>query len=155
MNRTAPLSDFPLEKIHEANRQAKILFASMGSSLVAYLIVSRLLPETQPVAGADMLRIALLIAAGAVVFAATVVKGIMLRNAPPSPEARLARLRSTAVMSAAFAELPAVLGFVSVFLAGPSMAFYGLLVVSAYMLARHFPTRDAWELYVRRGDDAR
>jgi hypothetical protein len=32
-----------------------------------------------------------------------------------------------------------------------SSDFYILLVVSLYMLVRHFPRREQWEAYVRRG----
>jgi hypothetical protein len=155
MTDISPPSEVLLENIHQANRQAKMLFASMGSSLIAYLVVSRFLPETPPMAGAGVIRVVILAVAGVAIFSATVVKGMFLRAAPPTPIARLARLRTAAVMSAAFAELPAVLGCVLFFFTGQRPEFYGLLVVSAYMLVRHFPQRDAWELYVRRGGDSR
>lgn len=159
MSQSAPVSEFPLDRIHAAYRQARMLIASMGSSLIAYVIIAEIIRRTQPdatpIASGDMLRIILFAVAGTAIFTATVVKAILLRNAPATPEARLARLRNTALLSAAFAELPAVLGFVLFFTTRRHGDFYALLVVSAYMLVRHFPRLETWENYVRRGNDAR
>ncbi len=155
MNAPAPHAEFPVEKINQANRQAKILFASMGSSLIAYFVVSRFLPETAPFSNAGMIRIVLFALAATAVFSATLFKPIFLRVVPATPDARLARLRTSAVISAALAEIPAVLGFILVITTGHRTEFYGLLGVSAYLLVRHIPRRDAWENYVRRGNDSR
>jgi hypothetical protein len=155
MSETAPLAEFPIEKINEANRQAKMLFASMGSSLVGYFVVSRFLPENPAVASGEMIRIVLFVLAGTAVFASTLFKPIYLRTVPAAPEARLARLRTSAILSAALAEMPAVMGVILVFTTGQRTEFYGLLGVSAYLLARHIPKREAWENYVRRGSDSR
>ena len=111
-----------------------MLFASMGSSLVAYFVVSRFMPAPNPVASAEMIRIVLFVLAGTAVFAATLFKPIYLRTVPATPDARLARLRTSAVLSAALAELPAILGFILFFVTGQRTEFYGMLVVSAYLL---------------------
>ena len=155
MNETSPRSEFPLEKINEANRQAKMVIASMGSSLIAYFLVSRFLPETAPPANAGMIRILIFVVAATAVFAATLFKPIYLRSVPATPEARLARLRTSAIVTAGLAELPAILGFILVFTTGERTEFYGMLAVSAYLLARNIPQRETWENYVRRGSDNR
>jgi hypothetical protein len=85
------------------------------------------------------------------VFASTVLKGTILRNAPASGDLRLQRLRTASIITAAFAELPAIFGLVLFILGRQSSDFYILLVVSLYMLVRHFPRREQWEAYVRRG----
>jgi hypothetical protein len=155
MSETAPLSEFPVEKINEANRQAKMLFLSNGSSLIAFFIVSRFVPQATPGANAEIIRIVLFVLAGTAVFASTLFKPIYLRTVPATPEARLARLRTSAVLSVALAEMPAIMGFILFFFTGQRTEFYGLLVVSAYLFVRHIPQREAWENYVRRGSDSR
>ena len=155
MTQPAPLSEIPLEKIHATNRQAKFMFASMGSSLIAYAVVANIIRQGKPVAEGGILGMIFVAVAVMTIFAATLVKSLLLRDAPPTGEARLARLWNATVVSAAMCELPAILGFVHVFITNRTTEFYPLLVVSAYMLARHFPRREAWETYVRRGSNAR
>jgi hypothetical protein len=74
---------------------------------------------------------------------------------PATPELRLTRLRGASIITAAFSEGPAVLGFVLFIITRSRMDFYVLLVVSVYMIVRHLPLQGAWETYVRRGGDAR
>ncbi|HET6348939.1 MAG TPA: hypothetical protein VFH88_07645 [Candidatus Krumholzibacteria bacterium] len=155
---TAP-SDFPVEKINAAHRQALMIVGAIAGTLPMYAIVVEVLRHSQPApvasAGLNMIRITIFVLAGIIIFTTTVIKGIMLRSTPASGEARLARLRASSVMTAALAEAPAVLGLVLFMMNRQRADFYLLLVVAAYMLARHFPQRDRWETYVRRGGDAR
>ena len=156
---STPPTDFPLERIHAAQRQAAMITGAIASSLLAYVLIVEILrraqPSAEPVANAGMLRIVFFALAGMVIFTATVTKSLLLRNPPPTPEARLGRLRSASVLSAALSEVPAVFGL-CLFLTTRSRGdFYILLVVAAYMIARHFPQRAVWELYVRRGSDSR
>ena len=159
MTQPAPVSELPLERIHAAHRQARIIVAAIASSLIMYVIVvetlRRMQPDATPVPNADILRIVFFAVAGMAIFAATVTKGILLRTAPATQEGRLARLRSTTILAAAFAETPAVFGLALFITTRRRADFYALLVVAAYMLARHFPIRDAWENYVRRGSNTR
>lgn len=152
-------SDVPVQRIEVAHRQAVIVNGGVAGSLVAYAAVVEVLRRAQPgseaFANFEMLRIALFAFAGVMVFTSTVLKGIILRNPPASGEQRVVRLRIASVVTAAFAEAPAVLGLV-LFMAGRQRSdFYILALVSAYMLARHFPRREQWESYVRRGGAAR
>jgi L-amino acid N-acyltransferase YncA len=89
------------------------------------------------------------------IFLVTVTRYTMLRTPPATPEARLQRIQSASMLGAALSELPAVLGLALFITTRNRGDFYIMLVLSAYMLIRHFPRRAAWETYVRRGTDAR
>lgn len=159
MIQAAPADDFPLEKIHAAHRQTRLIVLSIAATLPVYALVAEILNHSMPspvaVSGISMMRITFFALAGMFIFTATVVKGVLLRTVPPTPEARLARLRGAAIVTAALAEGPAVMGFILFLITRSRSDFYILLVVAAYLLVRHLPMQAAWELYVRRGNDAR
>lgn len=161
MNQPAPpaASELPIETIQTAHRRATTIVAAIGFSLIAYVLVVELLrnsqPDAMPVAQAGTLRMAFFAVAVSAIFMATVIKAMLLRTAPPTPVARLMRLQTTSILAAALAELPAVLGVVLFLLTRTRSDFYMLLVVSAYMIVRHFPRLETWQTYVRRGSDAR
>ncbi|HKW12850.1 MAG TPA: hypothetical protein VJS69_00040 [Candidatus Krumholzibacteria bacterium] len=160
MPQPAPAPDFPLEKISAAYKQARTITLAIASSLPAYVVIVEILrrsapPSAAPMTGISMLRITFFALAGLFIFTATVVKAVLLRSAPPTPEARLTRLRGASIITAAFAEGPAVLGLALFMITRSRSDFYILLVVAAYLLVRHFPQQAAWETYVRRGGDAR
>jgi len=159
MLQNAPAADFPLETIHAAHKQARTITLCIAAALPVYALIVEILartqPATAPVAASFTLRISFFVLAGLFIFAATVVKGVLLRTAPKTPEARLARLRGASTIAAAFSEGPAVLGLVLFLLTRSRSDFYILLVVAAYLLVRHFPQQASWEVYVRRGGDAR
>jgi len=151
--------DIPAQRIAAAHRQATMITGAIGATLVVYAILVEVLKRSLPAPGAidglDAIRIALFAVAGVAIFTATVVKSMMLRRAAATGEARLAQLRTASILAAAFAELPAVLGVALFVLGRRAGDFYLLLVVSVYMLARHFPRKDAWENFVRRGGAVR
>jgi nicotinamide riboside transporter PnuC len=159
MIQPAPPSEVTLEQVHTAHRQTLLIVASIAFSLVFYALVVELLrrmqPDAAPVPGSDALRIVFFVLAGFVIFIASFSKSLMLRAVPAAPSARLTRLRTTAILTTAFAELPAVFGLAAYITTRRRGDFYILLVVAAYMIVRHFPQRAAWELYVRRGGDVR
>jgi F0F1-type ATP synthase membrane subunit c/vacuolar-type H+-ATPase subunit K len=159
MAEPAPASEFPLEKIHAAHRKARLITMGIAATLPVYALVVELLLRSQhdvvPTAGMSTLRITFYALAGVFIFTATVVKGVLLRSAPATPEARLTRLLGASVITASFAEGPAVLGLALFMISRQRSDFYVLLVVAAYLLVRHLPMQAAWELYVRRGGDAR
>ena len=152
----ADLHDFPVERINAAHRQTMIMTGAIGMTILIYALVVEVLRRTLPApiapAGIDPVRIALYVFVGIAILGATVVKGVLLGRVPVTGEARLARLRATAIVSAAFAEMLAMIGFILFMIAHRRGDFYVLLVVAVYMLARHFPQREAWESYVRRGN---
>lgn len=159
MVENAPAAEFPLEKINAAHKQTLLIYAGIAASLPVYVLMVEFMrhtqPDAQPMTAISLLRITFFILAGILVFSSTVMKGMLLRTAPADPVARLARLRVASIVTAAFAEGPAVLGFALFIIARQRMDFYILLVVAAYMLVRHLPQQAAWQVYVRRGGDAR
>jgi len=158
MSESIAASEFPAEKITLAFRQARMITLSMAATLPAYAIVVEILRHSQPVAsigGTGVLRITCFVLAGVFIFTATVVKGTLLRTAPPDPAMRLARLRVASIVTAALSEGPAVLGLMLFIVSRSRSDFYILLVVAAYLLVRHLPLQAAWEVFVRRGGDAR
>lgn len=159
MVENAPAAEFPLEKINAAHKQTLLVYAGIAASLPVYVLMVELMRHTQPDAPPmttmSLLRITFFVLAGIFIFSSTVIKGMLLRTAPADPVARLARLRVTSIVTAAFAEGPAVLGFALFIITRQRTDFYILLVVAAYMLVRHLPQQAAWQLYVRRGGDAR
>jgi len=151
--------EVPVHKIEIAHRQATIVTGAIAASLVFYAamveVLRRSLPAPEAFEKFEMLRIALFAVAGVLVFTSTVLKGTILRNPPASGDMRLSRLRTASIITAAFAEVPVIFGLVLFILGRQTSDFYILLVVSAYMLARHFPRREPWENYVRRGGATR
>ena len=147
--------ELPSPHVEAIRRQAAVIVGAFAVSLVSCLVLVEVLRRAGTITSAvpqlDQIRIALFAVAGVVVFVATVVKNLLMRQAPSEPEARLARARTATVLAAAMAELPAILGFVLFVLGGTPNDFYILAVVSLYMLVRHFPRREPWEAYVRRG----
>jgi hypothetical protein len=97
------------------------------------------------------LRIAFFVVAGVVIFTTTIIKGVLLRSAPPDAAGRVARLRTATIVALALSEMPAIFGLVLIMLGSTRQDFYMLLAISGYMMVRHFPRRGAWEDYVQRG----
>ncbi len=151
--------DVSAEKIQLVHRQTLFVTLAIGVSLVVYAVLVEVLRRTLPPATeappVDMLRIALFAVAGVLVFTTTVLKSMLLRNPPPTGELRLARLRTAGIIVAAFAEVPVIFGLVLFIFGRLTADFYILLIVSLYILARHYPRREQWEGYVRRGNRAR
>lgn len=135
-------------------KQMLTVAAPIAAALPVYAIITEVLsrgPAVEPPAFFGTLRIAFFVIAGVMIFTATIVKGIMLRNAPADAVARVARLRSATLTALAMSEVPAVFGLVLVFIGRARPDFYMLLAISAYMMVRHFPRRGAWEDYLARG----
>lgn len=147
--------DASTEQVAAAYRQAAVTAGAIIASLGIYTIVVegvlRSGTDAAPPAFFATLRIALFVVSGVAIFTSTIVKGLMLRSGPADTAGRLARLRTASVVSMAFAEVPAVCGLVLVLLGRVRTDFYMLLVISLYMMVRHFPRRGGWEEYVRRG----
>ncbi len=156
---TTGASDTSGEFAAAAYQQTAIVAGAMASSLVMYVLVVEVL--TRSAAGVEApaylgaLRVALFVAAGVVIFTATIVKGVMLRNAPADPVVRLTRLRRANLTALALSEVPVVCGLILAVLGRARADFYMLLAISAYMMVRHFPRRGAWDDYLRTGGGAR
>ena len=142
-------------RIEVFHRQAVVVTGAIGASLPVYAamieVLRRTLPQAQEFPQFEMLRIALFAVAGVIVFTSTVLKGAILRNPPASPDLRIQRLRTASIITAAFAEVPVIFGLVLFILGRQTTDFYILLVVSLYMLVRHFPRKEHWDAYMKRG----
>lgn len=146
-----PLSD---EFVAASFKQTRGMAGAIAASLLMYVVVVEILSRTTPIASPpaffQTLRIVLFVVAGVMIFTTTIVKGLMLRDAPPDEAGRLARLRTATIVGLALSEVPVVSGLVLVMLGRARADFYMLLAISAYMTARHFPRRGVWEEYLRR-----
>lgn len=138
-----------------AYKQTAAVAGGIAASLLMYVVVAEVLTRTPASDGVPAflgpLRIALFVVAGIAIFATTIVKGMMLRNAPADAPGRLARLRTATFTALALCELPAISGLVLVVVGRTRSDFYMLLAISTYMMVRHFPRRGAWDEYMRRG----
>jgi len=148
-------AELPPNAVEAGYRQTTILIGAIGVSIViliaAVLMLNRTLPAPVPGPAFTTLRLVLFAVAGVVVFVSTILKVVVLRKAPAHPLLRLSRLKSAAVMSAAMAEIPAILGF-TLYIMGRGLGdFFVLAAISVYMLVRHFPRRAFWDEYVRLG----
>lgn len=135
-------------------KQMLTVAAPIAAALPVYAIIAEVLwrgSAVEPPAYFGTLRIAFFVIAGVMIFTATIVKGVMLRNAPADPLARLARLRTATLTALAMSEVPAIFGLVLVVIGRARPDFYMLLAISAYMMVRHFPRRGAWQDYLARG----
>ena len=143
------------EFLAAAFKQTRGIAGAIAASLLMYVVVVEILTRTTPMREPPVyfqsLRIALFVVAGVMIFTTTIVKGIMLRDAPADPAGRLARLRTATITGLALSEVPAVSGLVLVALGQARADFYMLLAISVYMMVRHFPRRGLWEEYLQRG----
>lgn len=153
--RATPTLDVSTEQVATAYRSTAVTATAIIASLAVYAVVVQVVmnsgSEVSPPAFFGPLRIALFVVSGVAIFTSTIVKGLMLRNAPADAAGRLARLRTASLVSLVFAEVPAVSGLVLVLVGRVRADFYMLLVISLYMMVRHFPRRGSWEEYLRRG----
>jgi hypothetical protein len=154
-DRATTSSEVTVERLAEAYKQTAVVAWGIAASLLMYVVVAEVWGRAQP--GADppsffgTLRVALFVVAAVTIPVATIARNLVLRNPPPAPAARAARFRVATLTALALGEVPAVCGLVLVVVGRARTDFYMLLVISAYMTARHFPRRGPWEEYVRRG----
>lgn len=141
-----------------AYKQTATVAGAIAASLLMYAVVSEVLMRAPTSDGVpaflEPLRIALFVIAGVAIFVTTIIKGVMLRNAPADAAARLARLRTATFTALALCELPAISGLILVMVGRNRSDFYMLLAISTYMMVRHFPRRGAWDEYMQRGSSA-
>jgi hypothetical protein len=150
----ASTPDVSAEFASATYKQTAMIAGVIAASLVVYVIIAEMLMRNtsgaEPPAFFGGLRIALFIVAGVIIFMTTIVKGLLLRSVPTNRDARIARARSASLAAVALAEVPAFCALVLVALGGARTDFYMLLVISCYMMVRHFPRRGAWDEYLRR-----
>ena len=138
--------------VDAAYRNAAIICGVMAVSTVLYALVVAVISVFQapfegfaPGAQPSILRSALwtmaLVEAGLIGF---VRRALLARSRPAGSAAQARRLITTAVVTAALAEVPAILGLVLFMLWGLSGDFYALFALSLALGAIYFPRLDGW-----------
>ena len=138
--------------LETAYRIAAIICGAMVASTVLYALVVEVIsvfqapfegfgPSTQP----SILRTALwtlgIVEAGLI---GLVRRALLARSRSEGAAAQARRLISTAVVTAALAEVPAILGLVLFMLSGLRGDFYALLTLSLALQTIYFPRLDGW-----------
>ena len=138
--------------VEEAYRNAAIICGVMVASTVLYALVVAVISVFQapfegfaPGAQPSILRSALwtmaLVEAG---LTGLVRRALLARSRSEGAAAQARRLITTAVVTAALAEVPAILGLVLFMLWGLSGDFYALFALSLALGAIYFPRLDGW-----------
>ncbi len=81
-----------------------------------------------------------------IILIALVRRSLLAKSAGPAsaPVASVAKLITVAIVTAALAEIPAILGLVLFMVSGLRADFYGLLTLSLALLATWFPRLESW-----------
>ncbi len=138
--------------LEAAHRNAVIICGAMAASTVLYALVVVGIGLTQAPfegfggpAGHSNLRVALwtaaLAEAGLIGLAR---RALLARSRGEGAAAQARRLITTSVITAAFAEVPAILGLVLFMLWGLSGDFYALFALALALQAIYFPRLDGW-----------
>ena len=138
--------------VEAAYRNAAIICGVMAASTVLYALVVAVISVFQapfegfaPGAQPSILRSALwtmaLVEAG---LTGLVRRALLARSRSEGAAAQARRLITTAVVTAALAEVPAILGLVLFMLWGLSGDFYALFALSLALGAIYFPRLDGW-----------
>jgi len=138
--------------VEAAYRNAAIICGVMAASTVLYALVVAVFRVFQapfegfaPGAQSSILRSALwtmaLVEAGLI---GLLRRALRARSRSESAAAQARRLITTAVVTAALAEVPAILGLVLFMLWGLSGDFYALFALSLVLQAIYFPRLDGW-----------
>ena len=142
------------DDLRRTYRGTAIVCGAMVASVLLYAVVAEVLRTQLPSGGVgaganvDLLRYAFYLLAGVEGLAIPFVRRAI--EAPPGDQASvLARLRTGALVAAALAEAPAVLGLVLFVLAGRRWDFYLLAGWSLLLQLVHFPRHERWEGAVR------
>jgi F0F1-type ATP synthase membrane subunit c/vacuolar-type H+-ATPase subunit K len=138
--------------LEAAHRNAAIICGAMAASTVLYaLVVVGISLAQAPFegfegpAGPSILRVVLWTAAVAEAGLIGLARRTLLaRPRGEGAAAQARRLITTSVVTAAFAEVPAILGLVLFMLWGLSGDFYALFALSLALQAIYFPRLDGW-----------
>jgi len=142
--------------LETAYRIAAIICGAMAASTVLYALVVAVISVFQapfegfaPGAQPSILRTALwtlaIVEAGLI---GLVRRALLARSRAEGAAAQARRLITTAVVTAALAEVPAILGLVLFMLSGLRGDFYALLALSLALQAVYFPRLDGWREWV-------
>ena len=137
------------EELRRTCRETAIVCGAMTASVLIYAVVVEVLRTRLPPGGAapganaDLLRYGFYLLAGVEGLAVPFVRRAV-EAAPGNRASVPARLRTGALVAAALAEVPAVLGLVLFVVAGRRSDFYLLAGWSLLLQLFHFPRRERW-----------
>ena len=138
--------------LETAYRIAAIICGAMAASTVLYALVVEVIsvfqapfegfvPSSQPLILRTALWTLAIVEAGVI---GLVRRALLARSRSEGVEGQARRLITMAVVSAALAEVPAILGLVLFMLAGLRGDFYALLALSLALQTVYFPRLDGW-----------
>jgi F0F1-type ATP synthase membrane subunit c/vacuolar-type H+-ATPase subunit K len=155
-----------MDELKMGYRTTAIVGVAMLSALFFYAVVVEILLRTgsYSTTSADsqdvirVLRYAFLGTSIAMPFLAGVVRNITLSKqvATSSPQYKsplsepMARLRTASMITYAFSEVPALLGFILFILGGSRLDFYVLLAIALLSSYIYFPRYSQWEEWLKR-----
>jgi hypothetical protein len=145
-------------ELRQAHRTAALITGGLITGLVMYAVIASVFGMSHaPSDGAaspsapqnSLVRYAAWIASAIVVVSLPGVKRLLLARRPDETRQRaIARLTLATVAVGAFAEFPALAGFVLVILGGLFLDFYLLGSVSLALLLANAPRYEAWEAWL-------
>ena len=138
--------------LETAYRNAAIICGAMAASTVLYALVVAVIsvfqapfegfaPGAQPLILRSALWTTALVEAGSI---GLVRRALLARSRSEGAAEQARRLITTAVVVAALAEVPAILGLVLFMLRGLCGDFYALFALSLALQAIYFPRLDGW-----------
>jgi hypothetical protein len=142
--------------LETGHRVAAIIYGAMAGSVVLYAVAVEVVNATQaPFTGFaphpmdPMVRYALW---GVALFQAmligTVRRSLLTRSSSERGSSSVGKLITVAIVTAALAEIPVILGLVLFMVSGLRADFYALLALSLGLLATWFPRLDSWRQWV-------
>ncbi len=145
-------------ELRQAHRTAALITGGLITGLVMYAVVASVFRMSHassegapsiPAPQMSLVRYGAWIASAIVVVSLPGVKRLLLTRRPDETRQRaIARLTLATVTAAAFAEFPALAGFVLVILGGLFLDFYLLGSVSLALLLANAPRYEAWEAWL-------
>ncbi len=144
------------EDLERSYRPALIVAIAILASLVVYIVLALLLkasrPFHHPLVSTQSLPVIRLAFYGLSILQVIVIRlmrGFFFRPTPGLDPAALGRrLMMVSILTSAFSEVPALLGFVLFLLAGLNWDLYVLVFVSLVLLFMFFPRLSYWEEWI-------
>ena len=138
--------------LETGRRVAAMIYGAMMGSVLLYAVAVEVVNFSQaPFSGFaastmdPMVRYSLWgVALLQIILIGLVRRSLLAKSASAAPVASVAKLITVAIVTAALAEIPAILGLVLFMVSGLRADFYGLLTLSLALLATWFPRLESW-----------
>ncbi len=146
-----------MDDLRKTYRIAVMVNAAVIGTLILYAVLIEILrgqmPSSQDLSQAsnvNLLRYALYGVAALNIFIVRIVRRRLLRKPSSEEEGTLSlMLLRTSIITAAFCEIPAVLGFCLFLFMGSVRDYYQLAGVSFIMVFLHFPRYGSWQDWIQ------